>query len=148
MLLLLLDGAELLDELLLDELLLTDEERLFSVPALLLPEETLRVRTDLETLSFDDEDVPRLVVTAGVFAERLPDVPALTAPSREVLLPEPDLATLSLVVLEEDVPSLTDVLRPESRLALRTEELLPSERTEEELRFEDDTAEREPDDER
>lgn len=115
-----------------------------------MPEEILRVRTDLETLASDDDDACRFVVAAELFTEerleRLPeDVPSLTAPSRDELLPEPTLATLSLAVLE-DVPSLKDVLRPESRLVLRTEELLPSERTEE-LRLEDDMAEREPDDE-
>jgi hypothetical protein len=123
--------------------LFTDEERLFFESVLL--EEVLRVRTVLETLVFDDEDVPRLVVTAGLFAERLSDAPAFTAFSED-LLPAPALATLSLVVLD-DVLFLNDVLRPDSRLALRTEEFLPSDRTEEELLFDDDTAEREPDDE-
>lgn len=98
----------------------------------------------------DDEDVRCLGVAAELFTEerleRLSvDAPALTVPSRDEALPEPTLATLSLVVLD-GVPSLKDVLRPESRLALRTEELLPSERTDE-LRLEDDTPEREPDDE-
>jgi hypothetical protein len=120
--------------------------------------ELLRVRTDLETLAFDDEPALRFVVTAELFERLLV----------ERLLPDALTAELPLDV-PEAVPSLKDVLRRELLLALRTallfgirsEELRPSERIDEllfdermaELRLNDaverepdeDTAEREPD---
>lgn len=77
----------------------------------------LRVRTDLETSAFEEEAVPLLVLTAERSpVERVPEVLALV----ELSLTAPSLVVLVLV------PSLKEVLRLESLLVPRTDELLPS----------------------
>jgi hypothetical protein len=99
---LLLEVEELREKLLPEELRLTDEDRLLPEVTPLEPE-ALRVRTDLETFAFEDEDVPLLFVLTAersverLLVERVPD-------------DMPTLVTLSLVDLVF-VPSRSEVLR-------------------------------------